>query len=247
MVVNIMLFSVIFYFTLTHGLPWLVDLLTPEMVRFPEFFRILFRLLIWVVSLILIGLLGVVSFTSVGMVLAAPFNDLLSEWVEGDLLGQAIQRPLTLANLLQDLGRTVWQAARKMLVVMAVFCCSLPLLVIPIAGPVLYTALNSVVATWYTALEYLDLPMARIGWGLKRRRAWAWDRQTPVFGFGMGVYMTMLVPMLGFLVMPAAVAGATILFVELGDPRDSRSETTSGDRESAEESLASASAEDLEV
>lgn len=228
--INAVLFTLLLVLAVKFLLPALVGWLTPEHApaflspeRLPGFLvsvggalRWLWAWVIWLVCFLLTGVLLVASFTTVGMVLAAPFNDMLSEWVEADLMGRASQRPLTLANLLEDVGRTMGNAARQMLVVVAVFLVTLPLNLVPLVGSLVYTLLNGVVACWYSAMEYVDLPMGRAGWTLRARREWAWARRRGVFGFGVGAYVVLLVPLLGLVVMPAAVAGGTLLYVELG-------------------------------
>lgn len=244
---NVVLFLGLFYLAFRFGLPWLIPQLMPDWPRAPLWIMKIVQFLIWFLAIALTCVLGGVSFVGVGMILAAPFNDMLSEWVEGDLMGQANQRPLTVANLMEDVGRTVGQAARKMLIVGAVFVVSLPLLLLPVIGAMLYTLLNSVVTIWFTALEYLDLPMSRAGWDLERRRAWAWERRSTAFGFGGAAYLTLLVPLVGFLVMPAAVAGGTILFLELDDPRsDERVLLTPGEGAGARGAESSGSGESEE-
>ena len=53
-----------------------------------------------------------------------------------------------------------------------------------------------------------DLPMARAGWTLKRRRAWCRARHNLLLGFGLAVYTVCLIPLMGFLILPVAVTVA---------------------------------------
>lgn len=222
LLINLILYSAMAYVAVVHLLPWLVDALTPTafpgfLAKFGDTLIRIVRAIVYVFCVILMVVLGAVSFTGVGTVLAAPFNDFLSEAVEGVLRHQPSQRPFTLGNLMEDLARTVLAAAWKSAIVLVTFVVTLPMLLIPVVGAVLYTVLNGVVATWFMALEYVDLPMGRAGWTLPCRRRWAGQRRSALFGFGGAVYLTMLVPLLNFLLMPAAVAGGTMLFVELED------------------------------
>ncbi len=235
LVINLVLFGVFGAYAVTHLLPWLVDWITPQ-IHLPTgegwfaqlaaalpawtgvlgtWFRSIVKVLAYIISLILLLVVCGFSFTAVGTVLAAPFNDALSERVEEMLNGTVTTRPFSFGNLFQDVVRTVIQALRKLLVVLLVFVFTLPLLLIPVLGPIGYTVLNGLVATWFLAMEYVDLPMGRVGWSIRERGQWAWDRKRAMLGFGSGVYITFLVPLLGYLVMPAAVVGGTLLFVRL--------------------------------
>lgn len=222
LLINLVVYLGMAYLAVVYLLPWLVDSLTPTalpgfLAKFGDALIRILRAVIYFICVILMVVLGAVSFTGVGTILAAPFNDFLSEAVEGILRHEPSTRALTLGNLMEDLARTVLQATWKSAIVLATFILTLPLLLVPVVGAVVYTVLNGVVATWFMALEYIDLPMGRAGWTLPERRQWAGKRRSVVFGFGGAVYLTMLVPLLNFLLMPAAVAGGTLLFVELED------------------------------
>ena len=222
LLINLVVFSAMAYGAVVYLLPWLVDSLTPTalpgfLARFGDTLIAIIRGLVYFICVILMVVLGAVTFTGVGTILAAPFNDFLSEAVEGILRHEPSTRELTLGNLMEDLARTVLQATWKSAIVLATFVITVPLLLVPVVGAIVYTGLNGLVATWFMALEYIDLPMGRAGWTLPERRQWAGHRRGTVFGFGAAVYLTMLVPLLNFLLMPAAVAGGTILFVELED------------------------------
>ena len=66
------------------------------------------------------------------------------------------------------------------------------------------------------ALEYLDYPMGnhQIRFPEVRERARAERLNT--LGFGGGVLLSSSVPLLNLFVMPAAVAGATVLYLRTG-------------------------------
>lgn len=221
--INVVLFAGLLIQGLFRWLPsfaqWLTPGSLPAWVPMAWLFLKLAGFLAWVLAaVVLVGCLAI-SFTTVGCVIAAPFNDALSDRVEELLRGQRADQPFDLALFLRDLGRTLFQAASKLAIIVGVFVVTLPLLLIPLLGQVAYTAINLLVGTWYLALEYVDLPMGRHRWKLAARRRWCHDRYQSLLGFGSGVYLTTLVPLLGFLVMPCAVAGGTMLWLELSDPR----------------------------
>ena len=71
----------------------------------------------------------------------------------------------------------------------------------------------------YFALDYVDWPIARRGLGLRYRRELLARGGATLFGFGAGVWLFLLVPLLNLFFMPAAVAGGTLLYLELEGPR----------------------------
>ena len=64
------------------------------------------------------------------------------------------------------------------------------------------------------ALEYLDYPMGNHGLLFPEQRRRARERRLLVLGFGAAISGLTMIPVINFLVMPLAVAGATALWVE---------------------------------
>ncbi len=225
LIVNLLLYVFLGGLAVAYVLPVLVGWLTPT--TFPWWLswvepvlRPFLGWLVWLLSLLLLAVVGALSFTAVGSVIAAPFLDLLSEKVENLELGRSLGRPFSLGALMEDATRTVVQACLKLTVVATLFVATLPLLIVPVIGGVAVTVINSYFAIWYLAAEFLDLPMSRAGWSLTQRRAWLQRRRGAVFGFGAAVYLVCMVPLMGFLVLPVAAVSGTRLFVTLCDPSE---------------------------
>lgn len=73
------------------------------------------------------------------------------------------------------------------------------------------------VSGWLLALEYVDYPASNHEVRFKELRLRLRKRRALTLGFGTAVVAATMVPVLNLFVMPAAVAGATALWVsELG-------------------------------
>jgi len=165
--------------------------------------------IIWPVF-ILSGLLFLFFFFSMlANLIAAPFNGYLAEAVELHLTGEA-QNPSN-NNLVKD-GIT---AVRHELHKIGYFALrAIPLLIlffipaVNVAAPILWLLFSS----WMLAVEYLDYPMSNHQIPFKQQRKL--HRQQPGLSFGFGglVALANTIPILNFIVMPSAVAGATALF-----------------------------------
>lgn len=222
LVINVLIFTTLGYLAFTHVLPWIVAGLTPEHLPWwlswvERFLLPVLSWAIWLFSVLVMMLMGAVSFTSVGCIVSAPFLDQLSDRVEDRLLGCSLAQPFSWSALVADLGRTVWQALVKLLFVAFAFVMTLPLLIIPVFGQLAFSLIQLYIASWYLAVEFVDLPMARAGWSVRDRHAWLKARQTTMLGFGASVYLVCLVPLAGFLVLPAATAAGALLFIETSD------------------------------
>ena len=82
--------------------------------------------------------------------------------------------------------------------------------VINIISPVLWILFSS----WILSLEYIAYPMENHNIFFKETRAEVRKRRSLAFGFGAAAMVMTLIPIINFFVMPAAVAGATAMYVE---------------------------------
>ncbi len=165
-------------------------------------------------ALLLAGV-GLVASVLAGNLLAAPFNDALSEEVERLLTGRP-GPPFSLRRLVADVLRTLRLEALKLTVYAAVM---LPLFVasflVPGAGQVAYTGFGFVFTALYFAIDYVDWPASREGRGVRERLGLVRRNKAAMLGFGAGVWAFLWVPVLNLFFMPAAVAGGTRLYLEL--------------------------------
>ncbi len=184
---------------------WL--LLLPEWLMWLSF-------LVWPVFW-LMGLLAfILVLTITANLVAAPFNGFLAARVEQALTGQI---PETGMGLWQESLQGLLMELRKLLfflmwaLVLAVI--SLVLFFLPGLNA-LIPVLWGVFGAYMLALEYVDYPAANHGLNFaEKRRVLAKDRWLTL-GFGGMVTLATAIPLLNLLVMPAAVAGATAMWVD---------------------------------
>jgi CysZ protein len=152
---------------------------------------------------------------AVANLIAAPFNDALSEAVEEIETGHP-SPPFSVARLLRDLGRTLRLELTKLVIYASVM---LPALVVswllPGVGQLLYMAFALLFTSLYMALDYVDWPASRRRYDLRERLALLRVRPLMTLGFGFAVAACLFVPLLNLLFMPLAVAGGTRLFLDL--------------------------------
>ena len=179
----------------------------------------LLRALRWLIELIagiLITLFGLVLVLVLSSVVAAPFNDALSEAVEIILTGEPAPT-FSFSRMLADIVRTIRLELLKVLVYLAVvgpmFIASF---LIPGVGQVIALVGFALTAA-YLGIDYVDWPAARRNWSVRDRVAFARSQLPAVAGFGTGVWVLLFIPLVNLFFMPAAVAGGTMLFVALHD------------------------------
>lgn len=174
----------------------------------------------WLIELaagLLIAVLGLVLVLVLSSVVAAPFNDALSEAVEHLLTGRSAPS-FSVSHMLADIARTVRLEILKVLVYLGVvgpmFLASVFLPGIGQFVSLVGFALTAV----YLGVDYIDWPAARRDWSVRDRLSFARAELPAVAGFGAGVWILLFVPLVNLFFMPAAVAGGTMLFLSLERP-----------------------------
>ncbi len=186
--------------------------------------RFFHSVLAFLLSIVLWALstMALVLLTSV---IAAPFNGALSAAVERIATGREMGDD-GIAALVRDVWRTVVLELTKLLIFLAVM---VPLFIlqwaVPGIGSVAYTVFSFVFTAWFWGIDYVDWPAERRGWTPKQRLANARKRFLPMFGFGSGVWLFLFVPLLNLFFMPAAVAGGTLLFLDMEGHADDADES----------------------
>ncbi|HFC53890.1 MAG TPA: sulfate transporter CysZ [Gammaproteobacteria bacterium] len=180
---------------------------------------------LWALFVLAVLLVLFFTFSLLANLIAAPFNGLLAEAVERELRGNDALPQTGLWQLLRDTPAILFSQLGKMGYSVAWAVPLLLLFVIPgvnIAAPFLWFAFGS----WMLALEYLDYPMGNHGLLFRQQRRRARESRPLVLGFGAATTAMTTIPGLNLLVMPLAVAAATLLWVErFSTPTESSSRT----------------------
>ena len=167
--------------------------------------------LIWPIFALTIVIALFYSFSVVANLLAAPFNSLLAEQVERLAQPGNTPRPATELNW-KELLLSPLAALNRLLYFIGWAIPLLLLSLIPVvnlAAPVLWVLFS----IWMLALEYADYPLANRGLSFRDQRRLLRRHWPLTLGFGGMVLLLTLIPLLNFLAMPAAVIGATLMWV----------------------------------
>ena len=205
LLINVVLFAALVWFSTS----WLVDLAGDMLPDWLDF-------LAWILIptyVLAVFMAGFYTFNIVANLLAAPFNGLLAEAVERHLTGRSPRTGSGWRSFARELAGTFVAEVRKLAYVAVRSLPFLVLFVIPginVVAPVVWL----VVGAWMLAITYVDYPMANHGIGFDELLARLRERRLLGLGFGGAVMAALAVPVLNFLVIPCAVAGATAMWVE---------------------------------
>jgi CysZ protein len=163
-------------------------------------------------------LIAVFTYTALTLIIGDPFYEVISKRVEdragGAPTGVEVPWHRSLRwNLIDSLRLLVLSVS----VSVPLFICGF----IPVVGQTVVPVIAALAGGWLLAVELTGIPFNQRGLRLRDRRRILRANRALALGFGVPVYLMMLVPFLGVLVVPAAVAASTLLTRRvLGQPID---------------------------
>jgi len=164
---------------------------------------------------LLAGLLtGYVS-TLIVLILTSPFHALLAEKVEEQVTGEPVPALEGLGAALLQLPRGILRELSKLIYYLPMALALFILSFIPLlntAAPALWFLLGA----WMMSLQFADYPMDNHRLSFRAVREVCARRRLSSLGFGAIVALVAGIPLVNLVVIPAAVAGATLFWCEEG-------------------------------
>lgn len=168
--------------------------------------------LMWPLFAALVLIVVYYSFTLVANFIAAPFNGLLAEKVELRLRGKTngVDGWGELLKMVpQALGRELsklrYYLPRVLLILVITFIPGLNLF-----SPIIWFLFGA----WMMSIQYCDYPMDNNRVSFNQMKVLLKSHRLTALGFGGLVQLGMLIPVVNLILMPTAVVGATIYWVE---------------------------------
>ena len=207
--INLLLFGALIWYGYSLFYPfveWMMSFV-PGFLDFLEWF-------IWLFFGSLAAITVFFSFTPLANIVAAPFNALMSEKIEIYLTGKALSSNVSFGKMAIDaIGSQLRKLVYILLWALGLFLISL-IPVVNLIAPVLWVIFGS----WLLSLEYFDYPMGNHDLVFDEEKRQLRERRGIALGFGGGVMVLTSIPIINFITMPVAVAGATLLWVEQFQP-----------------------------
>ncbi|MET0106288.1 MAG: sulfate transporter CysZ [Sedimenticola sp.] len=203
LIINILIFSIIGWIGYTQ-FEALLNWMLPE-----SGWLTYLRWLLWPLFALAALLITFYTFTIVANLIAAPFNSVLAEKVELLLTGQKVEDAN--GSIFRTIAPAILSELRKLGYFLIRAIPLLILFVIPginIVAPFLWLLFSA----WFLALEYADYPMGNHGMLFSDQHHRMKRVRLTALGFGGGITLFMMIPLLNLAVMPAAVAGATVMW-----------------------------------
>jgi CysZ protein len=192
---------IVFVDDLSRAVTWFAD-------GWADGWRDLLRVLAGIALIGFGGLIGVLTFTAVTLLVGDPFYEKISVLVEERSGGPGGEVDV---GFWRSLGRSLVDSVR--LIGLSVLA-GVPLFLlgfVPLVGQTVVPVVGGAVGGWLLAVELTGVPFQRRGQRLRHRRAALRGNRPLALGFGVAVFVSFLIPLGAVLLMPAAVAGATLL------------------------------------
>ena len=186
----------------------LLELLTPAAGEDVVWLRWLLWIALAATGLLAFGFL----FALLSGLLAAPFLGYLTAAVERRFNPDTPTAPASF--WWQDLRSGFAGEWRKLKYLLLILCLPALLLLVPGAN-LLAPLVWFIAGAWLMAVEFLDYPCAYRGHAFPAALALLRAHRRLAFGFGGAIALLSAVPVLNCLVLPAAVAGASVLYREM--------------------------------
>lgn len=185
----------------------LVDGITPD--RFWTWARVTLG---WIMTVVVAGV-GLFLFTIVGNLLASPFLDAMTERILADL-GETLPPS---RGPLRAFLRALRNQSIKLAFFGAIQLLLLLLWVIPVVG-FLHPPLSAISTILFLGFEYVDYPLDARRLPVPRRFEWMAGHPGSMLGFGLVLFPLFLIPFVGYVCLPLAVAGASLLVHNVDSP-----------------------------
>lgn len=217
-ILNIVMFAGLMWLGWHFFSPWVGEWLPAgDRVWWRETLGWLLRVLYWIVS----GLIVVFLFVPLATIVAAPFNDILSEHVERIYAGAGVDDAFSLRAIARSVWIGTWTSVRLALTTLALIVIALPLYLIPVLGSWLGPAAQAFITIRFLSLEFTSYSMDRRCYTYRQKNHFLRVHRARTIGMGTMAFLLMLVPVVNALFIPVSAVAGTLLFcdTEIGAAR----------------------------
>ena len=212
-IIPLLLNTVIFFTFISLFGYYFVETLDQLISKLPEWLSFLY----WVIFPLFVSLLLIMSgyfFNTFINILGAPFNGFLAQKTEELLTQSNSSEPTSFKDLIAIIPHSLKREIDKIRYYIPRVIVLFILALIPgvnILSPFAWFVMGA----WMLSIQYSDFPMDnnKVNFG-EMKTLLAQERLTSI-GFGIAVVAALSIPVINFLVMPAAVIGATIMWVDI--------------------------------
>ena len=152
------------------------------------------------------------SFTLLTNIIAAPFYGRLAEKIEANICGESVPEEsiasMVLRTLRREMVKLFYFVSRGLLVIIGLFMLSF----VPLLN--LFVPLIALLwGTWVMTLQYIDYPADNHQMPFSALRERLKQQRLSSIGFGGVIMVASMIPVINIFIMPIAVAGGTLFWI----------------------------------
>ncbi len=191
---------------------YFADLLQWIMTKLPSWLHWLDWLL-WPLFILAAGIFIIYTFVVLANLIGAPFNSLLAEKLELLETGKKLNEDESIWSSVKDIPRSI----KRQLAIIAYTIPRVLILLVLFLIPginIVASILWFLFGGWTMALQYMDYPMDNHRIPFAQMRSQMRKANLRYLAFGCGTAVITLIPIINFVAMPAAVIGATLMYLD---------------------------------
>jgi CysZ protein len=209
-IINLIIYGTIFFISLNKVTGCSKNLTGSEDVNAAIWQKFLNIILI-ILLLFLVLVICYLAFITLGNLLTAPFNEKISKYVEIKITNK---EPDNTIGFWKDSFMSIKAEGSKIAFYLSILIPIFLLNLIPVIGSVLSTSLGILFSFFYNALDFLDYPMTRKFYTLRKKINIVLSRKMLSIGFGCCIFLMMFLPVINLFLKPVCVTAGTALFFE---------------------------------
>jgi len=211
LVINLMLFLAVATLLSVFVGTELSDRFFPGQGKFSGVARTIMDLLLTVVIVLCSAFVAFLLISPV----AAPFNDLISERVEKELLADRPDLAVPERPWTHNMRHAVFETLQRVFISLPIFIVTVAVGLVPFCGPPLALLIIFLNAMYFLAVDAYSYSLDRRGVKLRGKFRYLGERKPLWYGLGTGLTVILVIPCnLLFLPMIAAVAGTRLYCAE---------------------------------
>tara|TARA_R110002072_G_scaffold36181_2_gene106591 strand:+ start:38359 stop:39081 length:723 start_codon:yes stop_codon:yes gene_type:complete len=205
LLVNILIFGSL----ITWGFSYISDAMDSMLSRIPSWLNFI-RWILWPLIVITVSLATGFLFTTIALIIASPFNALLAEKAEELITGGPVDSLEGFGAAVLAIPKSILRELAKLVYYIPMALFAVLLSFIPGLGAIAWLIL----AAWMMSIQFVDYPMDNHQLSFSDVKEAVRRRRLSSMGFGGLVALCASIPVINFIVVPAAVVGATLLWCE---------------------------------
>jgi CysZ protein len=209
-VINLLIYGTIFIFTYK----WIIGTsgdITGASGNASLWWQEVLNVLLLIVTFIVLLFLCYLTFVTLGSLITAPFNEKISCLVEEIVTKEKVKYDV---GFWKDAWLSIKAEFLKIIFYLSILIPILSLNLIPVVGSILSVILGTLFSFFYNALDFLDYPMTRKFFTLRKKISVVMSKKMLSVGFGSSVFIIMFLPVINVLLKPVCVTAGTALFFE---------------------------------